>query len=72
MTWAELRRERDAAKNIGFQAGWYAAIAYLLGMMPESPDLMDAIRMAGTEAPTADQWAERVVNGSDGHWLEKN
>jgi hypothetical protein len=63
MTWADLIREREAAKNVGFQAGWYAAIAMMLELCPSSPDLMDAVRMAGQQAPTIDEWAERIVNG---------
>jgi hypothetical protein len=63
MTWADLIREREAAKSVGFQAGWYAAVAFLLEVMPASPDLIDAVRLAGEQAPTLEEWAERIVNG---------
>jgi hypothetical protein len=69
MTWGEILREREAAKNIGFQGGWYAAIAYLLEMMPASADLMDAVRAAGDRAPTLEEWSDRIVNG---HYGERN
>jgi hypothetical protein len=71
MTWGEIMRERNEAKDVGFQAGWYAAIAYLLEMMPASADLMDAVRAAGERAPTIDEWCDRIVNGN-GHYGERN
>jgi hypothetical protein len=71
MKFSDLLRERNDAKTIGFQAGWYAAMAYLLEMMPVSADLMDAVRAVGETAPTPDEWADRAVNGN-GHSVERN